>query len=159
MRVKEQRKVKGIVFFTNYDDHNQVIDQTKVTNLVVVTGRSIIAQLLGGLTDQRPKYIAMGKGGIYLPTRPDLPQPAMDEDTGRGDKVLRVEPITSVTQPLTTAVAFHTTFHRDQVADWVDELRMLTANDTLVSRITFSKQDLTLSSITAMVDVNWEIHF
>lgn len=150
---------KGAVVLRSYDADGNSCGHYENRNLVVITGRTVMAQLLGGLTTQRPKFIGMGNGAEYAQAVDLDPRAADDNDEGRGTKLVRVEPITSITQPSPTSVAFFATFYRDHVNAKVNELRLLTDNDTLVARITFREQDLTLGSITARVDALWEIHY
>lgn len=159
LEIAEQMHPKGTVTLRSYTEDGRCCGYYQNRNLVVLTGREVMAQLLGGLTTQRPKYIGLGTGASYTTASEVDPTPADDNDVGRGTKLVRVEAIKEISQPSPTSVAFLATFYRDHVNAKVNELRLLTDNDTLVARITFRTQDLTLSSIIARADALWEIRY
>lgn len=153
----EEGKLKNTVSIRLCDTQGNVLDTREMHNLVVITGRQLVCRLLAGETTKYLAKMAMGHDAVEIAGTKNV-VPADNEDTGIGNPI-RVENITHYTYPSRTSVTFYASFYREHVLAYINELRMLTADNVLYARLTFPEIDMTSEAITALAEVVWTVRY
>jgi len=91
-KLKERHEAKGEVSLILRDEKGKVIDKRETSNMIVTTGRTLVADLFRGGGEKPVSYIAVGEGA----TGPTPDDTKLEKEVGRKTIESAVEKTTTV---------------------------------------------------------------